>query len=522
MQVNKLPFWAVPLAVLCLWLALVVPSLDKSRMQEIDELTHARVAQAAALDGAWWPLELDGGVFYEKPPLLLWLAGATAKLSGRPYDAWPYRLWTCLGAGVALACLALIGGLLERPWVGICAAAWLALQGDFIYHARFFTFDTPFVACFLAALAFSLRAVRGERGADWWWAGAALGLAAAFKSWFILTLVAPYACALFLHVPRPQRKRAFWALTVPPVGMLLLWILLYVRWDGWAFLTEEWSVNLLGRTAGTGWPMDPAGHAAHYLNWAALTSPAILPWALAAPLTLATCVDYGSRPETSRAKDRTWDFALTWTWVFSLCYLLGMATVKAETLNYAVPLEASLCLAVGLTLGMDLGTGRDLLRTCLLAASVLASLRLWAPFWSLGLGAALGLLWLVWGRQAQEGPSKRRLWTSALNLGLGLGLVALLGREAFGLLTRPRDANASIAELLLAHPAQGQGETLWVIPGGIQAPGFYSSYAVRFRDSLPLRRPAEACLVKTRGGWAFFPARVAGQGSSVSGAGQAP
>src|SRR5665213_392032 len=503
MASDKFRMWAAPLAVLFVWLAFLVPSLDKSRMQEVDELTHARVAQAAALNGHWCPLMLDGRVFYEKPPLLLWLAGATAKFSGRPYDSWPYRIWPCLGAGLALACLILIGRLVRRPWVGVVALVGLALQGDFIYHARFFTFDTPFIACMLASLVFSLRAVRRGHPGDWGWAGLALGLAVAFKSWFVLALIPAYVCAVFAHVPRSQRLKTAWALGMPPLVVLLFWILLYVCWNGLGFLSEEWSNNLMGRIAGKNFTLDPDGHAAFYLNWAAWTAPALLPWVLAIPLTLVP-----SGLPRSGAMDvdgRVLAFLRTWTCAFIVSWLLGLVLVRAETMNYVLPLEAALCLGAGLTMDAGFRMKRGWVGTVLVAASVLATLRVWAPVWSLGVGALLGLTWLFLG-QAKESKSKALAWAPSLSVVLGLGLAGLLAREALGFLNSPLDPNRILAELLLAHPAASNGEKLWFQSAPTQAPNFYSSYQVQQLDSLPQRRPVEASLVKIRGGWIFFPA----------------
>ncbi|HTB23659.1 MAG TPA: glycosyltransferase family 39 protein [bacterium] len=503
MKANKFAPYSGPLAILALWLALVLPSLDRSTMQEYDELTHARVAQAAALDGHWWPLVLDGRTFYEKPPLLLWLAGATAKVSGRPYNCWPYRCWTCLGAGLCLAFLVLIGVLLERPGVGWLAALILSLQGDFIYHARFFTFDTPFLACVFASLAFSLSAATSRRPRDWFWAGAALGLAAAFKSWFVFTVLPAYACALAFHVRPEQRKAAALALVGPPLAVLSLWILLYVHWMGEGFLTEELFGNLAGRIAGMNAFYDPDGHAAFYLKWAAMSAPTVLPWVLAAPPALASAKGSGTS-EASGAQRQAWSFLRTWTCVFCLSWLLGMAFVRSETINYALPLEAGLCMAAALIMDSGYGAARSLLRTGLLAASLLAVLRLWDPFWSLALGAAFGLPWLFLGSKDKSVP--KTAWAGTLSLILGLGIFGLLSREAAGLLLKPLDPSRPIAELLLAHPARSRGETLWMIGGASQAANFYSSYTVRNLDYLPDRRPTEASLVKTKAGWIFFPA----------------
>jgi 4-amino-4-deoxy-L-arabinose transferase-like glycosyltransferase len=495
---------AGPLAALLLWLACVLPSLGRTRLEDVDELSWARVAQSAAVEGHWWPLTQDGRPFYEKPPLLLWLAGATAGVSRRPFDSWPYRVWTCLGAGMALFFLVRIGLLLERPALGWAAALALALQGDFIFHARFFTFDTPFLACTLASLALALGAARSLKSRDWWLAGAALALAAAFKSWFVLALAPAYAWSLWAALPRTRRLPAALALVLPPFAVLVLWLAVYVQWCGWGFLGEEWSVNLMGRALGRVNEVDPQGHAAFYLKWAARTSPALLPWVLAAPLGLAPWAGVFRTPDD--VDGRVLAFARAWIWAFCLSWLLGLALVRAETINYCLPLEAGLCLALGLEWSTGQSRKRRLVQAGLLAFSLLAALRWLAPLWTLAAGAVLGLCWMASVRGADQAPG-RPFWVSRMALLLGLVLGCVLGREAFGLIVRPLDPSRQVADLLLAHPAAPPGEPLLVAGGSTQAVEFYAEgYRVRRLDAFPAQRPVQATLVETRQGWLFYPA----------------
>jgi 4-amino-4-deoxy-L-arabinose transferase-like glycosyltransferase len=270
---------------------------------------------------------------------------------------------------VALFFVVLIGGLLGRPALGWVAALGLALQGDFIFHSRFFTFDTPFVACALASLALALSAAHSLKSRDWWMAGATLALSAAFKSWFVLALAPAFVCALGLALPRPSRRGAAWALALPPLLALLSWMALYILWNGWGFLAEEWSVDLAGRALGQVNQADPQGHAAFYLKWAARTAPALLPWVLAVPLGMAP--EVVRRESLDDAGARTWAFARTWIWALCLSWLVGLALVRAETINYPLPLEAGLCLALGLETAVGRSPRRRAVEAGLLLAYVL-------------------------------------------------------------------------------------------------------------------------------------------------------
>ena len=92
---------------------------------------------------------------------------------------------------------------------------------------------------------------------------------------------------------------------------------------------------------------------------------------------------------------------------------------------------------------------------------------------------------------------------------LSWALVALvlliLGHSAWNYLRQPEDPSRQVADLLLAHPARAEAETLWLLGQNTQATAFYSRYNVRQLDAVPVRRPPEAVLAHTLDGWVFYP-----------------
>ncbi|HTB34633.1 MAG TPA: hypothetical protein VK842_07195, partial [bacterium] len=394
-----------------LWLACTLPFLDRSRLQDSDELTHACVAKSAAVDGHWWPLTYQGRVFYEKPPLQLWLAAAAAQASGQPRAAWPYRIWNGLGAGLALASLVALGALLGRPAAGWAAAGLLALQGDWLFHARFFTFDTPFVGLALAALAAGLWATQGP-ARRWWLSGALLALAVWIKSWFVLALGPAWAWGLWAALPAGRRGAAAWRLALPVAAALLLWLALYVDWNGWGFLAEEWNQNLMGRALGRSNVNDPDGVLAYYLKWSQRSCPALLPLALAVPLGLwpgPAGADADARPASPLR------LASGFTWALCASWLLGLCVQRAQTINYLLPLEAALALGLGLAVDAAVDRGTDAALALLLLACAASSRRWWPPQLSLALGLPLGALWL-WSRGRGAPRHSRWAWLALAGL----------------------------------------------------------------------------------------------------------
>lgn len=482
-----------------LWLAATLPFLGRPLLQDADELAYARVALAAAVQGRWWPLSDGDRPFYEKPPLQVWLAAATVWADGRPRDAWPYRLWPCLGAALGLGALAGLGALLEAPWAGLGAAALLALQGDWLFHARFFSFDAAFVGLALAAIGAGLWALPGPRR-RWWLAGGLLALAVWVKSWMVLALGPAWVWALWRGSGTDEARAAWPRLAAPALAALVVWIALYVGWNGWGFLREEWTVNLFGRALGRTNVNDPQGNLAFYLKWAQRSSPALLPLVLGLPLGL-----WPVGPGPGR-----WRFAQAYAWACCVSWALGLAVVKAQTINYSLPLEAGLCLGLALLLAETPRRAGAWALAVLLVACAGAGLRLWPPALSLALGLPLGLA-LAWGRR-QAAPGSRR------PAGLALAaLLLLLLPDAVRLETRPLDGSAALVALLRRHPPRRPGEPLWLIGSASLAADFYSDYRVLHPASLPPTRPRQACAVLAGGRWIFYPPLAGAAGTGKGG-----
>jgi 4-amino-4-deoxy-L-arabinose transferase-like glycosyltransferase len=474
---------------LCAWLCLLLPSLDRNRLQDVDELWHARTAQIAAVDGHWWPLMLDGRPFFEKPPLVLWLAGATAKASGQPQAAWPYRLWNTLGAALLLGSLIVLGFWADRFWGVLGATAWLALQGDFIFHSRFFSMDTPFLGLAFAGVAcLALAVERGPRSKVWVAAGLLLALAFWCKSWFVLALAPALAGALWLTVPAGQRQKPAVKLLAPLAVAILAWLALYTAWSGNGFLRQEWQANIAGRLA---WGQTGGNPLEYYLSWAQRSAPAVLVLVLMLPL--------GLWPR--RSADPRQAFIQVFAWALSASWLIGLLLVQVPTINYLLPLEAALALSLGLGLTENESTSvQGLLALGLLLASV--AMQRWGPAWIyLALGGLLGLS-LAWMRQ-RPGPRHPAGWLLKIS---ALLLLCLQVPDAVGLCARPLDSHRELAALLLAHEPAKAGDPLWAVGIPSRAVDFYSHYQVHHVDSLAAVPAGQAMLYLGAKGLSFVPA----------------
>src|SRR6266480_4188147 len=133
-------------------LALLATALLAGRLAEGDligdPVIYAAAAKSMLVRGEWGTQYLAGQPFFDKPPLVVWLAALAFKLFG--VSTWSARL-----PGVALgiaACLVLwrLGAFLFDERVGLAAGAFLALTPGFVRFGSTLLLDTALV---LGALA---------------------------------------------------------------------------------------------------------------------------------------------------------------------------------------------------------------------------------------------------------------------------------------------------------------------------------------------------------------------------------
>ncbi len=221
-----------------LGLALLATALLAGRLAEGDligdPVIYAAVAKSMLVRGEWTTLYLAGQPFFDKPPLVVWLAALAFKLFG--VSTWSARL-----PGVALgiaACLVLwrLGACLFDERVGLAAGAILALTPGFVRFGSTLLLDTALALGALAGLLATARAfARGGRGL--WQAGVWFGVAFLGKG--ALALGAPAVLAAYWLATPGDRRPPLGALAAAALAFLavvLPWHL-YETWVwGWRFV----------------------------------------------------------------------------------------------------------------------------------------------------------------------------------------------------------------------------------------------------------------------------------------------
>jgi len=219
-------------------LALLATALLAGRLAEGDligdPVIYAAVAKSMLMRGEWGTQYLAGQPFFDKPPLVVWLAALSFKLFG--VSTWSARL-----PGVALgiaACLVLwrLGAFLFDERVGLAGGAILALTPGFVRFGSTLLLDTALALGALAGLLATARAfARGGNGL--WWAGVWFGVAFLGKG--ALALGAPAVLAAYWLATPGDRRPPLGALVV--AGLAFLAVVLpwhvYETWVwGWRFV----------------------------------------------------------------------------------------------------------------------------------------------------------------------------------------------------------------------------------------------------------------------------------------------
>jgi len=129
-----------------------------------EEARCALIVRQMARSGHWIVPYFDGHVYYDKPAPFFWLAAAgwkltgSAELSGRLVSA----VAGLLGVLASYALTRRLFGSLA----GLLAGVILATSGEFLFLARWYRMDMPFVAAMWAALWWFWRCQSGPEGTD--------------------------------------------------------------------------------------------------------------------------------------------------------------------------------------------------------------------------------------------------------------------------------------------------------------------------------------------------------------------
>jgi 4-amino-4-deoxy-L-arabinose transferase-like glycosyltransferase len=166
--------------------ALYLADLGFDAMRDWDEATYAAVAREMTASGTWLTPHLDGRLFADKPPLVLWMIAAVDSVLGASELAarLPVALLGIAGVGAAYLLARRLGGRAA----GLLAGVILATAPQWLRFSRQAMLDVPLAACLtfaaVGALAGSPLLLGASLGAALMVKGpAALVIAPALLAW---------------------------------------------------------------------------------------------------------------------------------------------------------------------------------------------------------------------------------------------------------------------------------------------------------------------------------------------------
>jgi hypothetical protein len=301
-----------------------------SRITSQDEALYGHSAIAMAQSGDWITPRFMGRLALYKPPLLIWLSAASARILGisRLALRFPVALLSAMATGLIF----LFAAELARWQAGVCAA--ILLASDHLWHVLGSSCMTDglLVALYVAAMycLFSDPWLTSRR--CFWGFSAAVATAILTKS---IAGILPLGVLGLYWLSAPAKYKPTF-LRVCLAGLLALalaspWFVYEFAVHGRWFQAEHVGVEILGYGAGAPPQTSQESHALFYLIRLALTDPVLLAAAVVAIPAFGTAV-----------RKRSHEATLLLCWVVVVA--ASVAVWQYRNASYLLPLLPALAI----------------------------------------------------------------------------------------------------------------------------------------------------------------------------------
>jgi 4-amino-4-deoxy-L-arabinose transferase-like glycosyltransferase len=400
-----------------------------------DESLYAEAAREMYATGDWVTPRVNGGPFFEKPPLHYWLAAASFRAFGvSPFAA---RLPAALMGLLAVVLTVAVGARVWGRRAGILAGLALATSLQVVLIARMGIMDVPLTCLVTLALLVYARWVRGTHVVEVLALGAAfglcVGLALLLKGMAGLLPVGIAAShAAYLLVARVRLARGsapahgdavrafFGAISVFLAQVVVCvvaipWFQIMSARHGHPFVS-----TLLGREhlARIVEPMQ--GHGGFVLYYLGVIAVSFFPWVVFLPTALFS---------RARPTDDVQAFWRSLLIVWFAVVLILFSLIRTKLPGYVTPLFPAMALLVGVDLDRRLkAPGRGAWIAVIVGAVVLAGLTSLLPTYGARLGEQVGA-----AEAAPQLIPGVAVWVGGYVIILVGALLALARRALFGL-----------------------------------------------------------------------------------------
>jgi 4-amino-4-deoxy-L-arabinose transferase-like glycosyltransferase len=395
-----------------------------------DEALYAEAAREMLASGDWVTPRVNGGVFFEKPPLYYWLAASSYWLLGvSPLAA---RLPAALMGIVTVAATAALGTRIWGRRAGLLAGIALATSLQLAMIGRMGILDVPL----MCLVTFAVAAYAGWRrrgGMTWALAfGGLTGLAVLLKGF--AGGLAPVVAVVHALVHRSSRRPA-------SLGSVALAALAF------ALVAAPWFLAMAARHGGgfgstlflrehvTRMVQPMQGHGGPVVYYVGLIAVSFFPWAMFLPTALLRRVD------PCHDERSFWRSLLV---VWFVVVLVPFSLVRTKLPGYVTPLFPAMSLLVGTELDRRLrDPGRWPWTATIIGSLLLGALISLLPVAGMRLGARVGAAGEVWRLVV---PSA--IWAGGY-AGIAIGAsFALFGRVRSGLAAMVAGQLMTVAALL--------------------------------------------------------------------------
>ena len=221
---------ALAVVVVLIASVLLFLRLGSQPLVDWDESVYAQVSKEMIQTGDWLTTHWGGSLFFDKPPLYMWVEGSLFQTFGISELA--ARAPSAL-SGVGLILLTfLVGSKTYNKAAGLVASLALLSTYGFLFYARFATLDVMLTFfCMLAVYGY----VRARDGRPRWWyvVAVALGLAVMTKG----AAAAAPAAGMVIGLLFDRQARA--SLTLPSfVGSFIAFVLVAAPWHAYMYLVH--------------------------------------------------------------------------------------------------------------------------------------------------------------------------------------------------------------------------------------------------------------------------------------------
>ena len=407
-----------------------------------DEPRYVEVAREMFLSGDWISPRLAGGLWFEKPPLLYWMAASGFAVFG--VTEFAARLGVAILSTLGIVITYFFGTFIRSRAFGLASAFSLATMGLWIGFSRAATFDLP-LAIIIEGMVFSFFLAdrvdyRGRAASVWLLVcGVLLGISLLAKG-----LAGPVIGGLVIVAYLLLTRRVRIALSRP--GLLLLagvitiltagiWYIPMFERHKWAFFEDFFLAHHLQR-----YFSDKYHHPQPFYFFLLVALAGTFPWTVF--LVRSAIASFRRLRLRHFDHDSRFDL-LVWLWILVPIVFFSFSGSKLP--GYILPVFPALALAVGMA--VDIPQGKPswtFIATGLLIIAIATTVSMRAPF-ELGVApASMRLIAAVAAAVAVVTVLVQRMKDSLagfISLGFGVAIIC-------------------VATVRVVYPALGDRESL--------------------------------------------------------------